>query len=44
MRSTVTVAAVSVNTTPMDLKNNIANILAAYQEAVAAGADVVVTP
>lgn len=44
MRNTISVAAVSVNTTPMDIENNTANIIAAYKEAIRAGAVVVVTP
>ena len=37
-------AAVAVNTTPLDIDNNIELIYQAYSEAVGSGADVVLTP
>ncbi len=44
MRNTIVVATTSINTTPLDVENNIALILNAYKEAVAQGADIVVSP
>ncbi len=44
MRKTLTVAAASINTTPLAVSENTGLILEAYREAVSKGADLVVTP
>ena len=44
MRKTLTVAAASINTTPLAVSENTGLILEAYREAVNRGADLVVTP
>jgi NAD+ synthase (glutamine-hydrolysing) len=44
MRKTITVATASINTTPLDIKNNVKTILAAYNDAIIQGADLVLTP
>ncbi|MGN1392810.1 MAG: NAD(+) synthase [Succinivibrionaceae bacterium] len=44
MRNTISIATVSVNTTPMDVNNNVQKIITAYKEAVEQGADIVLTP
>lgn len=44
MRKILNIAAVAVNTTPLDTDNNIELIYQAYSEAVKGGADVVLTP
>lgn len=44
MRKTIAIATASINTTPLAIKDNVATIISAYKEAVAAGADLVLTP
>lgn len=44
MRKSIAIATVSINTTPLDVKNNVKMIISAYREAVELGADIVLTP
>ena len=44
MRKTLTVAAASINTVPLAVKDNTALIIEAYREAAARGADLVLMP
>lgn len=44
MRNTINVATASINTIPLDIKHNVSLILKAYKDAIAKGADIVLTP